>query len=213
MLALFEQEARRVLADHPVNRERRARGVPVANAVLTRGAGHLHRLMPPEYGGTRLRVACVSGDRTVLGIASYLGADVVSRPEMTANLDTDVVAKFAAAAQALEHHDLVVVHLKGADIASHDRRPDLKVEFLERIDTALGELLAGREEPLRVAVAADHTTLSEAGHHAADPVPVLSWGPGIPPDAVRTFSERTAAGGGLGQFPLQLLLARLFEPD
>ena len=46
VIAIFEQEARRVLADHPVNRERRERGLPAANAVLTRGAGRVHRLLP-----------------------------------------------------------------------------------------------------------------------------------------------------------------------
>ena len=212
VLALFEQEARRVLADHPVNAERRQRGLPVANAVLTRGAGHIHRLLSPEHDGAPLRVACVAGDRTVLGIAAALGCDTVASPAMTANLDTDLDAKFRAAADALADHDLVVLHVKGADIASHDRRPDLKVEFLERLDRHLGELLGAHPGPLRVAVAADHATLSEAGHHAADPVPVMMSGPGIEPDGVEQLSEAAAAGGGAGRFPLQLLLARLLEP-
>jgi len=212
ILALFEQEARRVLADHPVNEERRRRGLPVADAVLTRGAGHVHRLLSPEVAGTPLRLACVSGDRTVLGIAAALGGEALSSPAMTANLDTDLAAKFEAAAGALADHDLVVLHVKGADIASHDRRPDLKVEFLERLDRHLGELLAAHRGPLRLAVAADHATLSEAGHHAADPVPVLMWGQGIEADAVTEMSEAAAAGGAAGRFPLQLLLARLMEP-
>lgn len=212
VLALFEQEARRVLADHPVNRERRERGLPPANAVLTRGAGHVHRLRPLEVGGLVLSAACVSGDRTVLGIAAAVGAQTVSGPTMTANLDTDLGAKFEAAARALGEHDLVVLHVKGADIAAHDRRPDWKVEFLEAIDRHLAALLDSHPGPLRVALASDHATLSEAGHHAADPVPVLAWGPGIVPDSVTSFSEQAAAGGGLGRFPLQLLVARLFEP-
>jgi 2,3-bisphosphoglycerate-independent phosphoglycerate mutase len=212
VLALFEQEARRVLAHHPVNRDRRERGLPPANAVLTRGAGHVHRLLPLEVGGLVLSTACVSGDRTVLGIAATVGAETITGETMTANLDTDLAAKFQAAAKALERHDLVVLHLKGADIASHDRRPDWKVEFVEAVDRHLAELLAARSSPLRVALASDHATLSEAGHHAADPVPVLVWGPGIAPDATTDLSERSAAAGGLGRFPLQLLLARLFEP-
>jgi 2,3-bisphosphoglycerate-independent phosphoglycerate mutase len=212
ILALFEQEARRALADHPVNRDRRARGLPAANAVLTRGAGHVHRLLPLEVGGLVLSTACVSGDRTVLGIAATVGAETTTGETMTANLDTARAAKFAAAAAALGRHDLVVLHVKGADIAAPDRRPDWKVQFVEAIDRHLGELLAAHPGPLRVALASDHATLSEAGHHAADPVPVLAWGPGIAPDATAELSERAAAGGGLGRFPLQLLLARLYEP-
>ena len=130
---------------------------------------------------------------------------------MTANLDTDLGAKFSAAARALERHDLVVLHIKGADIAAHDQRPDLKAAFIEKVDRALGEMLEGVDRPLRVAVASDHATLSESGQHAADPLPVLLWGEGIEPDQVTTYDEQSASAGGLQRFPLQLLLGRLFE--
>ena len=108
----------------------------------------------------------------------------------------------------------MVLHVKGADIAAHDRRPDLKLEFLERLDRLLGELIeatASHGAPLRVAVAADHATLSEVGQHAADPVPVVIWGTGVEPDEVEAFDEQSAAAGALQRFPLQLLLARLFD--
>ncbi len=220
ILALFEQKARKVLAKHPINRARRAEGLPPANIVLTRGAGRIHHLLPLEEAGIPLRLTCISGDLTVLGLAELLGAATVSHDNMTANLDTDLGAKFKAAAAALERSDLVILHVKGADIAAHDQRPDLKVEFLERVDRALGEFLehhssvppeSGQRKDLRVAVAADHATLSESGQHAADPLPVVIWGPGIEPDKVETFDEQAAGGGELHQFPLQMLLGRLFE--
>lgn len=210
LLAIFEQEARRVLAAHPINRRRAARGLPLANGLLTRGAGRIHRLLPLEAGGSPLRVVCLSGDHTVLGLAGWLGAETLTRPEWTANLDTDLKGKFEAAAAALERADLVVVHVKGADIAAHDRRPDLKVAFLERLDRRLGKLLEKRKSPLRVVVASDHATLSESGQHAADPLPILTWGEGIVADDVATFDETAAAAGALQRFPLQMLLGRLF---
>ena len=58
---------------------------------------------------------------------------------------------------------------------------------------------------------ADHATLSEAGAHGADPVPVLIWGNGIAADSVTSFGERAAGAGRLNRFPLQLLIERLFE--
>ena len=211
ILAIFEQRARRVLAKHPINRRRVERGELAANAVLSRGAGRIHALERLEHGGIPLRLSCISGDRTVLGLASWLGAETVQREGMTANLDTDLRAKFDAASRALERDDLVVVHLKGADIAAHDQRPDLKVAFLERVDEALGEMLAAHREPLRLAVGSDHATLSESGQHAADPLPVLIWGEGIEPDEVETYDELAVAAGDLQRFPLQLLLGRLFD--
>jgi 2,3-bisphosphoglycerate-independent phosphoglycerate mutase len=209
-LALFEQEARRVLTEHPLNEERRQRGQLPANTVLTRGAGRIHRLVPLEKAGLPLRLTCIGGDATILGIASWLGAETVHQPGMTANLDSDLEAKFEAALDALSNRDLVVVHIKGADIAAHDCRPDLKVGVLERVDALLANLLARHEGPLRVAVGADHATLSESGHHSADPVPVLIWGQGIEADGVSRFDEHSVSAGALGRLPLQLLVPRLF---
>lgn len=212
ILALFETEARRVLAGHKINARRRKKGLPAANALLTRGAGRAHHLPPLEQAGLALRLACVSGDQTILGLASWMGGEAITSPDMTANLDTDLDAKFRAALEALGSHDLVVLHVKGADIAAHDQRPDLKVKFLEELDRRLSWLLEEhRGGPLRVAVASDHATLSEGGQHAADPVPVLVWGTGIAADRVKTFDERSVAEGSLRRFPLQLLVNRLFE--
>ncbi len=211
VLALFEQEARRILEKHPINRQRAADGLAPANAILTRGAGRLHRLLPLEDGGLPLRVACVGGDRTLLGIAKLLGGKTVTGEGMTANLDTDLEAKVRAALKELSSNDLVVLHFKGADIAAHDQRPDLKVEFLEKIDQQLAWLLANVSDPLRVIVASDHATLSESGQHAADPLPILMWGDGIEPDEVQSFDEQAAAGGRLQRFPLQSLLGRLYK--
>lgn len=212
VLGVFEQEVRRVLGEHPTNQERAARGLPPANAILTRGAGRIHRLVTLEEAGIPLRLCCVSGDRTVLGLARWLGAEVISEPEMTANLDTDLRAKMESARESLERNDLTIVHVKGADIAAHDRRPELKVEFLEKLDAEIARLLAERgDSPLRIAVASDHATLSESGQHAADPLPVLIWGDGIEADSVSEFHEQSAGGGSLQRFPLQMLLGRLFE--
>lgn len=213
VLALAEEEARRILAVHPINEERRRKGLPVAGAVLTRGAGRIHRLAGIAPEGRPLDVSLISGDQTLLGLAQWLGAQPLSRASMTANLDSDLGLKFRLAREELDRRDLVVVHVKGADIAAHDRRPELKVEFLERVDKELGQLLEELSEPIRVAIAADHATLAETGQHASDPVPVLIWGPGVAPDDVAVFDELAAADGRLQRFPLQLLIRRLFASE
>lgn len=212
VLAAFETAARKVLKKHPVNRRRLKQDRPPANLLLTRGAGRAHRLIPLEDAGLPLRVACVSGDRTVLGLAKILGARTVTKPGMTANLDTDLRLKFRTCARLLKENDIVLLHIKGADIAAHDRRPEQKAEFIERIDQELGRFLADiKTGALRVAVASDHATLSESGQHGADPLPVLIWGPDITADEVDRFDEQSVAGGELHRFPLQMLLGRLFE--
>ena len=210
-LALFEQEARLILNRHPVNRKRQKQGLPAANAILTRGAGRIHRLVPLEEWGLPLRITAISGDKTILGLASWLGSRIITDESMTANLDTNLRRKFEAAEKALTRNDLVVLHLKGADIAAHDQRPDLKVSYLEQVDRELGRLLERLEAPPRIAVVSDHATLSESGQHAADPLPVLVWGEDWPADDVETFDEQASAAGKLQRFPLQMLLGRLFK--
>ncbi len=211
ILALFEQQARTVLEQHPLNAARRAEGLFPANAILTRGAGRIHRLIPLEEAGIPLRLVCVSGDRTILGLCSWLGAEIVTKDGMTANLDTDLKLKFKEAHDALLRSDLVLLQVKGADIAAHDRRPELKVEFLEKLDRMLGTFLDGFEGSLRVAVGSDHATVSESGQHSADPLPVLIWGDGIESDEVVRFDEISVGVGALQRFPLQLLLSRLYD--
>ncbi len=211
VLAAFEREARRALSDHPANVERGSRGLPPANAVLTRGAGRVHDLVPLEDGGVQLELACVAGDKTILGLAQFLGATPITDDAFTANLDTDLAGKFDRARDALREHDLVILHLKGADIAAHDQRPEQKAAFFERVDEQLGRLLDNRDGALRIAVAADHATLSDSGQHAADPTPVVIWGEGITADDVQVFDEFSVATGELQRFPLQMLLRQLFD--
>ncbi len=211
VLAQFEAAAHRLLSRHRVNRKRRAAGLPEANAVISRGAGRVHRLPALLSDGQPLRLACISGDQTVLGIASWLGGEAITSAEMTANLDTDLGLKLEMASKALASHDLVLLHIKGADIAAHDHRPDLKASFIGQLDRSLGKLLKRWQGPLRIAVASDHATSSESGQHAADPVPVLIWGTGITADAVERFDEQSVGRGSLKRFPLQLLLGKLFQ--
>jgi 2,3-bisphosphoglycerate-independent phosphoglycerate mutase len=212
ILGAFEARAREILAEQEANRRRRENGLAEANAVLTRGAGRIHRLLPLSAAGRRLDIACVGGDGTVLGVAGALGAELITDEAMTANLDTDLALKLERAVEQLAHRDLVVVHFKGADIAAHDRRPDLKVEYLERLDRELGAFLEHCPPGVRILVAADHATLSEIGRHGADPVPVLLWGPGVEPDSVDRFDETTVGAGRLQRFPLRQLLERTFGP-
>ncbi len=201
------------LANHPVNVRRAEQGLPVANCVITRGAAHTDSLgeVPPP----RHEAAVVSGCRTVLGAARLCGMHVVTDARMTGSVDTDLEAKFQAVETLLASWSTVVLHLKGADVAAHDRRPELKRDFLSRADQALGRFLerlrrSGRD--LTVLVTADHGTSSLTGVHLYEPAPVLlgQWeGPDSPGGAV--FDERSAQDGELGRIDAARLLELLAE--
>ncbi len=55
-------------------------------------------------------------------------------PGATGYLDTDYAAKGRATIEALRDFDIVCVHVEAPDEASHEGRPDAKVEAIERID-------------------------------------------------------------------------------
>lgn len=169
----FTAEAHRRLADHSVNRARRAAGKPVANGVITRGAGSAFEPVS-RLETLGLRAVVVAGCNTVLGLARLFGFDTVHKPGFTATLDTDLEGKVAAALSALDDHDLAYIHVKASDLCAHDRNPRAKRDFLEGLDRALAPLLSAG---IVVALSSDHTTDSNTGAHTADPVPSLIFDP------------------------------------
>jgi 2,3-bisphosphoglycerate-independent phosphoglycerate mutase len=186
------------LATHPVNAERRLRGLHPANALLTRGAAVAPQPRPPR---TDRDAAMVSGCNTALGVARYLGLKTVTSPSMTGNLDTDLDAKLSAAGDLLGDCELVVVHIKGTDIAAHDRKPIEKRDFISAIDAALGRFLVAHPEldgKLRVVLSADHGTSSNTGNHMPGPVPLLITTWRADSTEEQDFDEETAARGALG---------------
>lgn len=186
------------LAAHPHNQARVERGLPAANCVITRGAAQSVTLPEPQHDASD--AAMIAACSTALGVARMAGMQVVTGARMTGALDTDLDAKFDAAANLLETHSLVVVHIKGTDIAAHDRRPVAKRDFIAAFDDALGRFLEANSQVtngLRVVVTADHGTSSKTGHHLPDPVPVLvsTW---RGPSEQTAFDEETAERGALG---------------
>lgn len=191
----FIHEAHQRLREHALNREREARGALPANGIITRGAGKIrkiHNLL--HHQG--LSAAVVAGERTVLGLARLFNYTVITDPAFTSLPDTDLAAKVAAARSALDNHDLVFLHIKGTDICSHDRNPEGKKAFLERIDAALAPLLL---DDLVIAVTGDHSTDSNTGRHCGDPVPSILHSPSARRDPCRGFGESECMRGGLGR--------------
>lgn len=187
----FLQIAHIRLKDHPINKTLK---IP-ANALLTRGAG-IASIPGNILNRLGLQVAVVSGERTLHGLANLLGFDVIDQAGFTASSDTDLNAKFRAVNKALLTHDMVFLHIKATDIFSHCKDAPGKSEFIEAIDSALGQL---EKDQLVIAISADHSTDSNTGNHCGDPVPGMLVAPGCRIDAVKHFSEQDCFHGGLGR--------------
>ena len=199
------------MSTHPVNLERLSKQLLPANAILTREPGQVHIFpkikRPSGYG---LSGICVTGDNTISGIARVAGLNVCKTLEMTANLDTDLNHKFRLAGKLLKKFSVVVLHVKGCDIAAHNREAGKKKEFLEKIDSELGCFLGNWKGELRLSVTTDHATWSKEGFHIDDPVPVLLCGRGVSADSVRGFDEYQVLEGQLGRFRMYKLWEKFF---
>lgn len=204
----FIAMAHHLLQDHPVNIARAAAGMPLANGVITRGAG-AWVAMPNIIRQMGLSAALVSACNTVRGLGRIFDFEVISDTRFTAAADTDIAAKIQAALAALQRHDLVFVHVKAADICAHDRQPVAKRDFLQRLDRALAPLL---RQGIMIALSADHSTDSNSGMHTPDPVPTLLCLPHTGPGgAGLKFGEAACRNGTMprqtsGEF-LQRVLA------
>ncbi|MGB9134519.1 MAG: 2,3-bisphosphoglycerate-independent phosphoglycerate mutase [Candidatus Bathyarchaeia archaeon] len=188
-----------VLSNSPLNKEREKRGQLPANIVLCRGVGQLPEVdpLPLLYG---IRPAAIAAVPLVRGVCKVAGMRLLPVSGATGTYETDVIAKAKAAVEALGHYDFVLVHVKAADLAGHDNKPQKKVEMIERVDALVGYILAHADlVETFIVVTADHTTSSIKKEHSGEPVPLAITGPNVRTDDVEEFGERTCAKGGLGR--------------
>ncbi len=194
----FSDMAIRVLDEHPVNLERRRRGLLPANAVLLRDAGD--SLPPAEPFAERFGLDGASIVEMVVerGIARALGlrdypVDVEGKPR------GELLAEEASLAlKALESHGFVYVHLKGPDEPGHDGDFEGKVRAIEDIDRFFfSRILDGLPEGVVVVVTSDHATPWNIKAHSSDPVPLMVSWRGAPKGPGR-YSESLCSNGGLG---------------
>jgi len=190
------------LKTHPLNRERMARREPPATGIITRSAGSLCPLrnVLRERG---VRAAVVAAESTVIGLGRLFGFTIRNDERFTAMTDTDLDAKLSVARAALEDHDLVFLHIKGTDLCAHDREPEAKRDFIERVDAALAGLAGAG---VVIGLTADHSTDSNTGAHTGEPVPSLLYVPGGESDDCEAFGETVCRRGGLGRLTSEQFL-------
>ena len=187
-----------VLNDHPVNIERRAGGdIPATMIWLFWGSGQVPD-MPSFKQIYSLDAAMTSGVDLLRGLARLTGMDVLEIPGVTDGLDNDYAAQAVGALDALDEHDLVVIHIEAPDEAAHAGSIDDKIEAIQKADTeVLSQLRNWRPDALRLLVMPDHPTPIKTRTHSPDPVPFLLWGVGFTANGAKRFTETEAKNTGL----------------
>lgn len=190
--------ARRLLAEHPVNRARAAEGRAPVTDIWLWGQGRPTHLEPfAERWGPRGAVIC--GVDIIRGLAVLMGMKLIEVPGATGYIDTNFAGKGAAAVAALDEYDLVVVHVEAADEAGHQGNAPEKVRALEQIDAHIvGPVLDKLRtfDSWRMLIAPDHPTPCSTTAHDATPPPFCFAGTGVPALEGRPLTERDATAGG-----------------
>jgi len=190
-----------VLADHPVNRARIARGLNPANAIWLWGQGSRPAL-PSFHDTFGLRGAVISAVDLIKGIGMAAGVDAIDVPGATGNLHTNYRGKAEAALTQLENGaDFVYIHVEAPDECGHQGQATEKTDSIGRIDAELLSVLLARLPQLgefRLLIMPDHPTPVGIRTHTRTPVPFLLYDsrkdlsvPGQAP----VFTEKTCETG------------------
>ncbi len=211
----FIEKAYEILNKHPINEERKKRGLLPANYFLVRGAGiEIPKLklykkwispsyMPLEIGFSRVSgMEVVSFDYPKLkSLDAYKNLWEGLKKAIKFNIK--VIKKFH------KKFDYAYIHLKETDLPGHDNKPIEKKLMLEYIDKTFFKFIRKFVPPneIKVIVTADHSTPCKLKDHSADPVPVLFYNNSIP--KVKKFCEKEAQKGKLGSIIGTELLKKL----
>ncbi len=202
----FIAQSYKILNNHPINIERRKKGLLPANIILTRGAG----AETPKL--KQMKNWCsVSYMPLEKGIAKVAGMSVFSfnYPKLKKydvyktlydGLNTAIKFSLKIMKKKFKKFDYAYLHFKETDLPGHDNKPHDKVKMIEILDERFFSKLKvyAIKNKVRIAVTGDHSTPCKLKKHSADPVPVLLFNPfGFKKE--QRFTEKDCKKGKLGK--------------
>jgi len=197
----FIEQAHEILEQHPVNQERRRKGLLPANYLLVRGAG----IEPPKLKFYRKWLSTAYMPLEI-GFSKTCGMNVFpfeyprlkgldSYENLYDGLKKACKHPIKVLKRNHKNYDYAYIHIKETDLPGHDNKPFEKKSMLEIIDKIFFKFLRKFAPPnnIKVVVTADHSTPCKLKAHSADPVPVLFYNNSIPKE--KKFCEKEAKKG------------------
>lgn len=180
MLRYMQERSYEILSKHPLNLERKKKGLHPANSIWFWGAGTKPALdsFEEKYGKKGVMVSAVD---LLKGIA--VGGGLTNKVVEGANggLHTNYEGKAQAAVDALmkEGYDFAYIHVEAPDEMGHQGSVERKIcaiEYLDqRIIRLVKEQLDEYNEPYRMLILPDHPTPICERTHTSDPIPYLLY--------------------------------------
>lgn len=169
-----------ILVNHPINTERKKKGLNPANCCWFWGAGTKPMLSSFEEK-TGKKGMMVSAVDLLKGIAVGAGMGVALVEGANGGLHTNYSGKVEAAVKAVtrDGYDFTYIHVEAPDEMGHQGSMERKVQAIEYLDSeVIGPVVAQMEaagEDFRLLVLPDHPTPIRVRTHTSDNVPYMLY--------------------------------------
>ena len=185
-----------ILNNHPVNEERRRRGLKPANSAWLWSPGKKPAL-PSFKERWGLDGTVISAVDLIKGIGLCAGMQSIDVEGATGNVHTNYEGKAEAAIKAFESgSDYVYVHVEGPDECGHRAEIENKVIAIEKIDKLILapvlDYLRKTGEDFKIMILPDHPTPIRLRTHTIDPVPFMIYSSKKNYNGVDSFTEESA---------------------
>lgn len=205
-----------ILVNHPINVERKAKGLHPANSCWFWGAGTKPALSSFEEK-TGKKGAMISAVDLLKGIAVGASMQVIEVEGANGGLHTNYEGKAQAAIDTLtkEGNDFVYVHLEGPDEMGHQGSVERKVQAIEwldeRIVKPIAEGLKAAGEDFRMLILPDHPTPICIRTHSSEPVPYVLYDSTNEQQNTWNYNEKEAEASGNYVAEGHTIIDKLFE--
>ncbi len=205
-----------LLVNHPINVERKKRGLNPANCCWFWGAGTKPLLSSFEKK-TGKKGIMVSAVDLLKGIAVGAGMGVAYVEGANGGLHTNYEGKVDAAVKALleDGYDFAYIHVEAPDEMGHQGSVERKVQAIEYLDSRVigpvAEKLQEAQAEYRLLVLPDHPTPIRVRTHTADNVPYLLYDSTKERMNTWNYNEREAAMSGNFEAIGHELIERLLQ--
>ena len=205
-----------ILKDHPLNLERKAKGLNPANCCWFWGAGTKPMLSSFEEK-TGKKGMMISAVDLLKGIAVGAGMGVVNVEGANGGLHTNYEGKTDAALKALleDGYDFAYIHVEAPDEMGHQGSMEKKIKAVENLDERvikrLTDALNEKNVDYRLLVLPDHPTPIRLRTHTADNVPYLLFDSTDIKENAWSYNEKDATAGGILVEEGHTLIDRLFK--
>ena len=202
MLKSLMKKSYDILKDHPINVERKAKGLNPANSCWFWGAGTKPILSSFEEK-TGKKGVMVSAVDLLKGIAVGAGMTNLIVEGANGGLHTNYEGKAMAAVKALteDGFDFAYIHVEAPDEMGHQGSVERKVKAIEFLDEkvikVVKEEMEKRGEDVRILVLPDHPTPIAMRTHTSDPIPYMLYDSTADLGSGRLYTEADAKEGGI----------------